>query len=101
MSLKKLIAYLIVLGALLIILLFVIFRGPTKNDILLEISRANYCGSKDDCATVENAEAIKCNAFVNIGELEKIQSLVDEFGNEKNETCGEEVAPSCLQFQCK
>lgn len=101
MTVKKLLAYLFVLGILLAVLLVLIFRGPTKNDLRLEIQRANYCGSNEDCETLANAEAITCTPYVNKAELERIQTLIDEVGIEGDSTCAQPPPPSCLQFQCK
>lgn len=100
MTVKKLIFYLATIGVLLIILFFMIFRGPTENDIRLEIKRANYCGSDADCSLVQTKPPFDCKTYVNSGSIEKINDLISEWKSKEDRQCPPPAGASCYQFAC-
>ena len=76
-------------------------NGLTVDGVLAEMDAANYCTVKDDCAETETKCPIGCYNIVNVGELERINGLVDDFKQTCFQTCTTLDDFDCVEGKCQ
>jgi len=101
MTIGKLIGYLSVIVVLLAVLFYLVYKGPNVNEINLEIARSNYCGSEFDCTEAISKCPFDCNIYVNKGDVDRVNKLIENFDSDCITHCSPPEGVSCFQNKCK
>ena len=101
MSIGKIIFYVGTIIILSIILIVMLTKGPSQNEVERQILNANFCGSKEDCAPLESKCPLECHILVNQGEKESIQQVIDEFDSDCAYSCTQILDYDCISNQCQ